>query len=38
MTSAAKGTDIQSILDANSVESAGNLPDMIDNVYNKFEN
>ena len=38
MTSAAKGTDPQSILDANSVESAGNLPDMIDNVYNKFEN
>ena len=37
MTSAAKGTDIQAILDANSVENAGDLPDMIDTVYNKFE-
>jgi hypothetical protein len=38
MKSAAKGTDTQSILDTNSNENAGNLPDMIDNVYNKFEN
>ena len=37
MTSDAKGTDIPSILDANSIEHAGDLPDMLDIVYNKFE-
>jgi hypothetical protein len=38
MTSDAKGTDTQSILDTNSNENAGNLPDMIDTVYSKFDN